>query len=76
MPVRCKVRCVRKMPLSENPEKDGVGLSFQVVTTGSPENEAFFKWTPSGWLEFSTVNAAAAEKFEVDKEYYLDITPA
>jgi len=65
--VRCKFRCVKK---------DGIGLGFEVVTTGSPENESFFKWKPSGRLEFYVVNAAVAKQFELGKEYYLDITPA
>jgi hypothetical protein len=74
--VRYKFRCIRKEPLSVDPKEGYVGLSFEAITRGSPENEEFFKWTPSGWLEFYTVNAAAAEQFEIGEEYYLDITRA
>ena len=40
------------------------------------ENDAFFKWTPGGVLDFNTINAAAASQYEEGKEYYLDISPA
>lgn len=50
-------------------------LLFQAVTSGSPENDAFFKWTPSGKLEMS-VKPEVAEQFELGKSYYLDFTPA
>jgi len=46
------------------------------VISGSKENEQFYKYTPSGSLILSTVNDAALEQFEKDKEYYLDISPA
>lgn len=50
-------------------------LLFQAVTSGSPENEAFFKWTPNGKLEMS-VKPEVAEQFELGKAYYLDFTLA
>ncbi len=43
------------------------------VTSGSPENDKFFKYTPGGNLTLYTVNAEAAEAIEIDKEYYIDI---
>lgn len=46
---------------------------FQVVTTGNEDDKRFFAATPSGSLEFGTVNIPA---FEVGKKYYLDITEA
>lgn len=46
---------------------------FQVVYTGSPENDEFFASTPGGTLSFYSV---ASQSFEVGKEYYLDISPA
>jgi hypothetical protein len=49
---------------------------FWPVTSGSPENDAFYKYTPAGKLELSTINAEAAAGFEVGKAYYLDFTPA
>lgn len=47
--------------------------SFQVVTGGSKENEAFFAATPSGQLKLW---CARDNMFEVGKQYYLDLTPA
>jgi hypothetical protein len=69
--MRCKVACSLKQPY-----EDGFCLSFFPVYIGSPENEQFFKCTPGGSLTFNVLNTAAAEKFEVGKEYYLDFTPA
>jgi len=46
------------------------------VTSGSPENDQFFKLTPSGQLTLQTVNESAIAQFEVGKEYYVDISQA
>lgn len=75
--VRAKFKCVAKTPYHEGDEshKDGSRLKFEVVTSGSEENDNFFKWTPSGILDMGTVNEGAASQFEVGKEYYLDFTP-
>jgi hypothetical protein len=40
------------------------------------ENTKFWSATPSGSLEFNTVNLEAAESLELGVEYYIDITPA
>lgn len=40
------------------------------------ENTKFWRATPSGRLELGMVNLAAAEMFELGKEYYLDFTPS
>ena len=45
------------------------------VTGGSPENEKFYKWTPGGKIELSTVNAAAAAAFNPGGMMYVDFTP-
>lgn len=69
--------CRAKYKLTaRNETAAGYGLVFEPVTSGSPENERFFKWTPWGKLEMGTVNVGAAKQFEVGREYYLDITPA
>lgn len=46
------------------------------VTGGSPENETFYAATPSGEIKLATVNAAAAKKFDLGAEFYVDFTPA
>ena len=58
-------------------KEDEQSVSFEAVMKsddGTCENSKFFKWTPSGILEFNTVNKNV--KFEAGKEYYLDITLA
>jgi hypothetical protein len=49
-----------------------------VYGNGNPEHEntKFWEASPSGKLDLNVVNAAAADMFEVGKEYYLDISPA
>ncbi len=51
-------------------------LRFSPVSGGSEENKKFWAASPSGSLELGCVNAAAVAQFELDKEYYLDFTPA
>lgn len=46
------------------------------VTSGSPENAEFFKWTPSGAIDMGTINPVAAEQFKPGTEFYVDFTPA
>jgi hypothetical protein len=70
--VRCKFVCTEHREFKYGQETLH-GYKFSPVTQGSEENKAFFKWTPSGSLEFGTVQAQA---FEIGKEYYLDLSPA
>ena len=51
-------------------------IQFSPVYSGSEENKKFFAATPGGTFSFYTVNKAAADQFEMGKEYYFDITPA
>lgn len=46
------------------------------VTSGSPENAEFYKWTPGGQIDLSTLNEKAAEQFVPGREFYVDFTPA
>jgi hypothetical protein len=69
--------CRAKFKLTARIENQaGHSLTFEPVTTGSPENDQFFKWTPWGKVEIGTVNPEAAAGFKVGGEYYLDFTPA
>lgn len=54
----------------------GERIKLSPVTGGSPENESFFKWTPSGSIEMGTINTDAAKAFEVGKSFYVDFTTA
>lgn len=49
-----------------------------VSTNGDPnhENTKFWNATPSGSIEIGCANLEAAAQFELDKEYYIDFTPA
>jgi hypothetical protein len=69
--MRCKVACNLKQPY-----EDGFYLSFSPVVDGSAENKEFFMYTPGGTVTFNVLNKAAAEKFEVGKQYYVDFTAA
>jgi hypothetical protein len=40
------------------------------------ENTNFWKATPSGKVELGCVNLAAADAFELGKEYYIDFIKA
>lgn len=43
---------------------------------GEGENAAFYEATPSGKVEFGTINEDALEMFEPGLEYYIEIRPA
>jgi hypothetical protein len=54
----------------------GSTISLQPVVSGSKENESFYKATPGGKIELSTINPDAAKQFAPGKEFYIDFTPA
>ena len=68
MTVRAKFTCT-ELTLTTY----GHRAKFSPVTSGSPENEQFYRYTPGGSLELGTLKEMP---FEVGKEYYLDITEA
>lgn len=73
MTVRCKCVCNTKTDTGYN---GAVNLTFSPVYSGSEENKQFYATTPGGTFQFYNVNKAAADQFEMGKEYYFDITPA
>lgn len=56
----------------ENGNKE---VKLNAVTSGSKENEEFFKWTPSGSISLGVINPKAADAFYPGKEFYVDFTP-
>lgn len=66
--VRAKFR-VTQVTKTESGEK----VELAPVTGGSPENEKFFKWTPSGKIEMGIVNPEIKE-FNPGDEFYVDFT--
>lgn len=70
--VRAKFKCTsvaKREGWGEN--KFVYAAEFHAVSSGGPENQAFFAATPSGKIELSTVKE---DHFEVGKEYYVDFT--
>lgn len=51
-------------------------VQLQAVVGGSPENEKFFKWTPSASISLGTLNPEAAAQFAVGKQFYVDFNAA
>lgn len=45
-----------------------------VADDGTPENERYHQYTPSGALQIAVDNPAVS--FDLGKSYYLDFTPA
>lgn len=68
-----------KMKVTEITQREfGKSIKLTPVYSSDPESEngKFYKQTPGGSLDLSTVNDEAAKQFEVGKEYYIDITKA
>lgn len=53
----------------------GFIYALNPVVSGSPENEAFFKTTPSGSI-YIQVAKAVGDLFQISKNYYVDFTEA
>ncbi|WP_320705367.1 hypothetical protein [Enterobacter cloacae] len=55
---------------------NGTEIELSPVTSGSKENEQFFKWTPYGSVKIGVVSAETADRFKPGQEFYVDFTPA
>lgn len=75
MSVRAKFRVygVTQRETGENAQFD---VELVAVSSGSEENKQFWKWTPTGNIKLTTINAEAAKQLEPGKEFYVDFTPA
>lgn len=69
--VRAKFRCEE---ITQG--TGGHAVKLLAVTSGSPENAQFFKYTPSGAITLAILNPEAAAAFVVGAEYYVDFSPA
>lgn len=69
---RCKVKCVGVTKKIAGGEFV-YSAELHPVTSGSPENDRFYKWTPGGRFDLQTIKA---DCFEVGKEYFVDFTLA
>lgn len=72
MSVRAKFKVV-----SITEQEGGLrSVTLQPVVGGSPENEKFFKYTPSGQIQIGVMNPDAAQHFVPGKVFYVDFTEA
>lgn len=82
MKVKLRFLCTHKgtNAWQQNGKKTGtVKLSPQYVPEGQPgyaENKAFYEATPSGGIEFSTINEAALAAFEPGQWYEITVEKA
>lgn len=70
---RCKFVCVSAKPNPFNADLWDYGFVAVYSSDPDSENAKFWKYTPSGQLNFQSFNFPL---FEVGKEYYLDLLPA
>lgn len=62
--------------IEKQPENDHGTVKLSPVIGGSSENDEFYRWTPSGSIELSTINETALAQFEEGKEFFVGFTPA
>lgn len=70
-----KVRAKFKVQSVTEAEGGLKSATLTPVTSGSKENEEFYKWTPGGQINLSTMNPAASEQFKPGRVFYVDFTP-
>jgi hypothetical protein len=79
--VRAKFK-VTKVTNVDWGEKYGDLVTIELFPVGggiggeSEENKAFYAATPGGFINLGVVNAAAAARFELGAEFYVDFTRA
>lgn len=69
--MRCKVRLEEITKTTS-----GTSVKFTPVTSGSAENQSFFKYTPYGEIRLGIVNDVVTDKLVVGKQYYVDFSEA
>lgn len=76
MSVRCKMKVegIEAAAYGDEGQKGGT-VRLHPVINGSPENESFYKYTPSGSLILSTINQSAFDQFKLGQEFYVDLIP-
>jgi hypothetical protein len=67
-----------KFTVVEKTETADASFSVRLtpIINGSEENKSFYKWTPGGQIQLSTINKDAAEQLQPGKSYYVDFTKA
>lgn len=54
---------------------DGTQVGLHVVTSGSPENDQYFKATPFGTINLGLLSHETGKAFVPGKDFYVDFTP-
>jgi hypothetical protein len=54
---------------------DGTQVQLSVVTSGSPENDQYFNYTPYGNIVLGLLSPETGKAFVTGKEVYVDFTP-
>jgi hypothetical protein len=73
--VRAKMVC-GSVDRTGTGENEQYSIRLSPVTSGSKENESFYKYTPGGTIIMEVVSPETAGYFQVGKEYYVDFTEA
>ena len=60
--------------VTNKPTADGSEIVAYPVTSGSKENDSFFKYTPAGGLTLSIVQEQTALQFVEGAEFYVHMT--
>lgn len=50
-------------------------VKLRAVSGDTPENKAFWAYTPAGTIELQVINRATAQQFTVGQHVYVDFTP-
>ena len=69
MSVRAKFKVASKTLTATITGEILTQIKMAAVTSGSKENESFFRYTPSGFLDLGVVPESISEQFEIGKEY-------
>lgn len=74
--IRAKFSCGKIDKYPENATEQFETVILNAVYSSDPESEnySWSKWTPSGMLNLTITNPDAQGKFEVGKEYFIDIS--
>jgi hypothetical protein len=58
------------------PDSANTEVHMQAVVGPTDENKAFWNATPSGTIQMNITNKDAAVHFVLEREFYVDFTPA
>jgi len=72
---RAKVK-IESAIKSEHLFDPAMSVKMRPVTNGSPEDNTYSKWTPSGEISLYITNPDIFPQLEVGKIFYVDFTEA